>query len=89
MNLVLLHFLPLFFGLFSSGTCKNVTSRPAIVNIGAIFTFNSTIGRVAKVAINAAVDDVNSDPSVLRGTKLVVQMQDADCNAFIGVMEGN
>lgn len=88
MRLVLLQLLALLFGMFSIGICKNVSvSRPAVVNIGAIFTFNSTIGRVAKVAINAAVDDVNSNPNLLRGTRLVVQMQDSDCNPFIGMME--
>lgn len=88
MKLVLL--LPLFLviygGLVLTVVCKNV-SRPAVVNIGAFFTYNSTIGRVAKVAINAAVDDVNSDPSVLRGTKLVVQMQDTKCDEFLGIVE--
>lgn len=88
MKPVLLLVLALGFALCLIGACKNVSvSRPAVVNIGAIFTFNSTIGRVAKVAINAAVDDVNSDPTVLRGTQLVLQMQDSDCNAFMGTME--
>lgn len=88
MRSVLVPFLlALFVGSFSVAICKNV-SRPAVVNIGAIFTFNSTIGRVAKVAIDVAIDDVNSDPSVLAGTKLVVHKQDSNCNAFIGILEG-
>ncbi|KAA8537389.1 hypothetical protein F0562_026924 [Nyssa sinensis] len=57
-----------------------------VVNVGAIFTFNSTIGRVAKIAIEEAVKDVNSNSSVLPGTKLVVKMQDSNCNGFIGMV---
>ncbi|XP_038972452.1 LOW QUALITY PROTEIN: glutamate receptor 3.1-like [Phoenix dactylifera] len=87
MKVVLLLFLALYFYLFSSGVGRNISSRPAVVNIGALFTFNSTIGRVAKVAIDSAVDDVNSDPGVLQGTKLVIDMEDSSCNGFLGMVE--
>ncbi|XP_072985703.1 glutamate receptor 3.1-like isoform X2 [Typha latifolia] len=86
MKLVLLLLLGLWCYLLPSGLSANV-SRPAAVDIGAVFSFNSTIGRVAKVAIAAAVDDVNNDSSVLHGTKLVVEMQDSNCNGFIGIVE--
>lgn len=86
MRLGLLRLLAVCVGLVSAGVCQNV-SRPAVVNIGAIFSFDSTIGRVAKVAINAAVDDINSDTSVLRGTNLTVQMQDSSCNVFLDTVE--
>ncbi|KAK4348933.1 hypothetical protein RND71_031688 [Anisodus tanguticus] len=49
------------FGVSSHGLSGNGTSRPAVVNVGAIFTFDSTIGRVAKIAIQEAVKDVNSN----------------------------
>ncbi|KAI9075305.1 hypothetical protein K1719_042710 [Acacia pycnantha] len=58
--------------------------RPASVNIGAVFTFDSVIGKVAKVAVKMAVDDVNADPQVLNGTKLNLIMEDASCNVFLG-----
>ncbi|KAF5747248.1 Glutamate receptor 3.3 isoform 4 [Tripterygium wilfordii] len=79
----------LFFlsGTLINGYCSNVTSRPDIVNVGAIFTFASTIGRVAKVAIQEAVKDVNSDPNILRGTKLHVIMQNSNCSGFLGMVE--
>lgn len=82
--------LPLFlyFGLFPYGISKNVSSRPALVNVGAIFTFDSTIGRVAKIAIDEAVKDVNSDSSILHGTKLVINSQDSNCSGFSGMVEG-
>ena len=62
--------------------------RPASVNIGAVFTFDSVIGRAAKVAMQMAVDDVNADPVVLNGTKLNLLMEDASCNVFLGSIGG-
>ncbi|KAK9284377.1 hypothetical protein L1049_023548 [Liquidambar formosana] len=61
--------------------------RPAVVNVGAIFTFNSVIGRAAKPAMNAAVSDVNADPHILKGTKLKIIMEDANCSVFMGSIE--
>ncbi|XWS33968.1 hypothetical protein CRYUN_Cryun22dG0127900 [Craigia yunnanensis] len=72
---------------FSFGNSVNVTTRPNVVNIGAIFSFNSTVGKVAKVAIEAAVDDVNSEPAVLNGTKLKLTMQDTNYSGFLGIVE--
>ncbi|XP_058090580.1 glutamate receptor 3.3 [Magnolia sinica] len=74
-------------GVFPIGVSRHVSSRPPFVNIGAIFTFNSTIGRVAKIAIEAAVDDINSNSSVLGGSKLVINMQDSNCSGFLGMFE--
>ncbi|XP_008804484.2 glutamate receptor 3.1-like isoform X2 [Phoenix dactylifera] len=87
MKLALLPLLALYLGFISGEASRNVSSRPAVVNIGAVFTFNSTIGRAAKVAINAAMDDVNADSSVLQGTKLAITMQDSNCNGFLGIVE--
>lgn len=84
-------FLPivfLCFGLFSIGYCKSVSSRPAVVNVGALFTLDSTIGRVAKIAIEEAVKDVNSNSSILHGTKLTITMQNSNCSGFMGMVEG-
>lgn len=64
-------------------------SRPRVVNIGALFTINSVIGRSARPAIKAAVDDVNSDSSILSGTKLNLIVQDTNCSGFIGTVDGN
>ncbi|KAK1322028.1 Glutamate receptor 3.1 [Acorus calamus] len=80
--------LVLYLGVVSEGAGRNLPARPPAVNIGTIFTFNSVIGRVAKVAINAAVDDVNADPTILRGTKLVVKMQDSNFSGFLSIIEG-
>ena len=76
------------YGVFSNGVSKTLPSRPAAVNVGAIFSLNSTIGRVAKIAIDLAVKDVNSDPRVLGGTKLKVMIQDSSCSVFVGIVKG-
>ncbi|KAG6722293.1 hypothetical protein I3842_03G153600 [Carya illinoinensis] len=77
-------FLPMIVlvGVFLTGS---VYSRsPAVVNVGAIFTQNSVIGRAAKVAMEAAVSDVNADPTILKGTKLRFITDDANCSVFLG-----
>ncbi len=62
---------------------------PAGVNVGAIFTFNSVIGRAARVAMKAAVADVNADPKILKDIKLNLMEEDANCSAFMGSVGGN
>ena len=74
--------------LYAFGVHINSSTRPRTVHIGAILSFNSTIGKVAKVAIQAAVDDVNSSPHVLHGTQLKLSMQDSQYSGFLGVLEG-
>ncbi|KAJ0039930.1 hypothetical protein Pint_28730 [Pistacia integerrima] len=66
---------------------KSCYSAP-YVNIGVLFSFNSTIGKVVKVSVDAAVEDVNSDPSILRGTKLKLTMQDTNYSGFLAMLEG-
>ncbi|KAL6136881.1 hypothetical protein ACLB2K_062176 [Fragaria x ananassa] len=61
--------------------------KPSVVNIGAIFTFDSVIGRVAKPAMQAAVSDVNADSGILKGTELKLFMEDANCSAFLASVE--
>lgn len=63
-------------------------TRPLVVNVGALIAFNSTIGRVAKTAIELAVNDVNNNENLLNGTKLELIMVDSNCNAFVGTVEG-
>lgn len=59
-----------------------------VVNIGALFTVNSVIGRSVKPAIMAAVDDVNSDSGILQGKQLNLIMHDTNCSGFLGTIEG-
>lgn len=71
-----------------NGNASASSPRPSVVNVGALFTINSVIGRAAKPALEAAVDDVNSDSSILPGTKLNLITLDTNCSGFIGTMEG-
>ncbi|KAL5972712.1 hypothetical protein ACLOJK_039517 [Asimina triloba] len=73
----------LVLGFLNRSDCQ----RPDAVNIGAVLAFNSTIGRVAKVAIESAVADVNADSSILNGTKLNLIMGDSQCNVFMGSID--
>ena len=64
-------------------------ARPAVVNIGAVLSYDSVIGKVSKVALEAAVADVNSNSSFLGGTKLNLIMRNANCSALVGSVGGN
>ncbi|CAI0421833.1 unnamed protein product [Linum tenue] len=67
-----------------------VSSSPSeSVNIGVVLSFGSIIGKVSKIAIQAAVADVNSDPSVLPRTKLLATVHDTNFSGFLGIVEGN
>ncbi|KAM0901553.1 hypothetical protein ACQ4PT_019902 [Festuca glaucescens] len=61
--------------------------RPSAVSVGALFTYESTIGRAAQLAIELAVDDVNADATVLAGTNLNLITQDTNCSGFLGTIE--
>ncbi|KAF3779509.1 Glutamate receptor 3-3 [Nymphaea thermarum] len=71
-------------GVFVDGSGRNAS---LVVNLGAICTFSSTIGSVAKIAITTAVEDINSNSSILGGTKLNVTMLDSNTSAFLGIVE--
>ena len=74
-------------GSSSIGDSRNVSTRPDVVNIGALFSFHSMIGKVGKIAVEAAIEDVNSDPSVLGGTKLNLTLHDTNYSGFLGIVE--
>uniref|UniRef100_A0ACD5UJ11 Uncharacterized protein n=1 Tax=Avena sativa TaxID=4498 RepID=A0ACD5UJ11_AVESA len=61
--------------------------RPSAVSVGGLFTYESTIGRAARLAIELAVDDVNADTTVLAGTNLNLITQDTNCSGFLGTIE--
>lgn len=76
------------FLVYVSWVVVGISGRPSSVNVGALFTFDSAIGRSAGPAIAAAIQDVNSDARVLHGTRLVLVTQDTNCSGFIGTVEG-
>uniref|UniRef100_A0A0E0E5D5 Glutamate receptor n=1 Tax=Oryza meridionalis TaxID=40149 RepID=A0A0E0E5D5_9ORYZ len=61
--------------------------RPSEVSIGALYTYDSVIGRAAGLAIELAVADVNADRTVLAGTTLSLISQDTNCSGFLGTIE--
>ncbi|GLU19658.1 hypothetical protein SLE2022_358940 [Rubroshorea leprosula] len=73
--------------LFYNGICINVSTRPEVVTVGVMFSFNSVIGKPSKIAVEAAVEDINSNPGILKGTKLNLEMKDADYSEFLGIVE--
>ncbi|KAL1191457.1 Glutamate receptor 3.4 [Cardamine amara subsp. amara] len=74
------------FSRNSSLSSPPLSQRPSSVNVGALFTYDSFIGRAAKPAVKAAMDDVNADQTVLKGIKLNIVFQDSNCSGFIGTM---
>ncbi|XP_011000874.1 PREDICTED: glutamate receptor 3.2 [Populus euphratica] len=75
-----------FWILCTSSFSQGALSPGGTVNVGAIFTFSSINGRVAKIAMEAAEDDINSDPSLLGGRKLSINMHDSNFSGFLGII---
>ncbi|MED6196613.1 hypothetical protein PIB30_049133 [Stylosanthes scabra] len=74
----------------NSNTTVNSTvpsSRPKVVKIGVLFTLNSSLGKSAKPAVMAAIEDVNSNRTILPGIQLQAIFHDTNCNGFLGTME--
>ncbi|KAG6387005.1 hypothetical protein SASPL_152187 [Salvia splendens] len=67
--------------LHSGSVC---CEKAPVVKVGAVFTYESVIGRGAKIAMEMAAEDVNSDPTILNGTQMELVMQDLGCSAFMG-----
>lgn len=63
--------------------------KPCVVKVGAVFTFDSGIGRGAKIAMEMAVEEVNSDPEILKGTEMKLIMEDLRCSVFMGSIKGS
>ncbi|KAA8547009.1 hypothetical protein F0562_003438 [Nyssa sinensis] len=78
--------LVLSLSILFIGTLSEGISKPGVVNIGAISTVSSINGRVARIAMNAAVEDINSDPSILGGRKLSLSIHDSNYSGFLGII---
>lgn len=85
MRLWLLSLFVCFLSLSLNGA--DCASRPTVINVGALFNFNSTIGRVANIAIEEAVNEVNSNSTILHGTKLNIIKRNSVCNGFLGFVQ--
>lgn len=74
-------------GIPIKGMSRNVSTRPDVITIGTIFAFKSVIGKASKIAMEAAVEDVNSNPEILKGTKLNLTMKDSNYSGFLAIVE--
>ncbi|CAL5035585.1 unnamed protein product [Urochloa decumbens] len=79
--------LVILFWALSAVDVALAGARPSEVAVGALFTYDSSIGRAAQLAIELAVDDVNAEGTVLSGTKLNMVTQDSKCSGFLGTIE--
>ncbi|TVT97503.1 hypothetical protein EJB05_57250 [Eragrostis curvula] len=80
--------MSLFLVVLAAARAVSVAgARQREVAVGALFTYNSTIGRAARLAMELAVDDVNADSTVLPGTTLNLITQDTNCSGFLGTIE--
>ncbi|XP_043693521.1 glutamate receptor 3.7-like [Telopea speciosissima] len=80
-SIVLISFL-IFISTLLNGYVH--CQKPPIVNVGAVFTFDSVIGRAAKGAMEVAAADINEDSTILNGTQLNLIMEDSNCSVFMG-----
>ncbi|XP_022884646.1 glutamate receptor 3.6 [Olea europaea var. sylvestris] len=85
MKIFLLMILLAFFNGY--GVSKSLPTRPDVLRIGSVLSVDSIIGKVAKVAIEAAIEDVNANANVLGGTKLNLSLHDTNFSGFLGIME--
>ncbi|XP_058764537.1 glutamate receptor 3.6-like [Vicia villosa] len=74
---------------FSSAAVGSDNSTvPEFLNIGVLYSFNTSVGRIVKIAVETAVGDINSDSSILGKTKLKLSMQeDSKYRGFLSIAE--
>ncbi|CAI8608902.1 unnamed protein product [Vicia faba] len=61
---------------------------PESLNIGVLYSFNTSVGRMVKIAVETAVNDINSDSSILGKTKLKLSLQeDSKYRGFLSIAE--
>ncbi|KAL3615270.1 hypothetical protein CASFOL_040931 [Castilleja foliolosa] len=70
-----------------TGNSSVISERPSFVNVGALFTFDSVIGRSIGPAILAAVEDINSNDTILKNTKINLISRDTNCSGFLGTVQ--
>lgn len=75
-----------WFGVFFIAIHSHEGYGVKTLNIGAIFSLQTVSGRTSEIAIKAAVDDINSDPSVLGGRQLALHIHDSNSSGFLSIM---
>ncbi|VFQ93596.1 unnamed protein product [Cuscuta campestris] len=76
-----------FLGFYSGVIiCGGV--KPEVVNVGCMLILTSPVGRVTKLAVETAVEEVNSSKqTVLGGRKLNITTLDSTASGFLGIVE--
>lgn len=77
-------FVPLILVALSSV----IHSADHIINIGSSFNQQSINGKVSIIAMKAALDDINSDPTILPRTQLSLSYHDIDFTGFFSILAG-
>lgn len=62
------------------------TSGLEEIHVGAIFSLGTINGKVSQFAMKAAVDDINSDSSILGGRTLSLHIHDSNYSGFLSIM---
>lgn len=78
----------LIFCMFVAMGVIAQNGNKSVVNVGALYTFDSYIGRSIGPALHAAIEDVNADSTVLKDWKINLIFQDTNCSGFVGTVEG-
>ncbi|GLJ41431.1 hypothetical protein SUGI_1452200 [Cryptomeria japonica] len=68
--------------------CSRRNEGPSI-NIGPLIALDTTNEKIAKTAIEMAVEDVNRNASPLNGTLLNIDIRDSEQDALTGASAGN
>lgn len=76
----------LWIAVLSIMMCLADISKSEKVNLGAIFSLSTINGKVSNIAMKAAMDDINSDPSILDGHQLSIHLHDSNSNGFLSIM---
>lgn len=87
---LLLHLLLIVacFHLSSENPANSTALPSSTLKIGALLTFNSTIGKFALETIQLAIQNVNKAPNLLNGSQLLLHMFDSHCDAVLGAASG-
>ncbi|KAK1419383.1 hypothetical protein QVD17_28550 [Tagetes erecta] len=85
-NINLMGMMLLVLFVLITGTFSVVFSKMDTVNIGAIMTVKTITGTVSAIAMKTAVDDINSDPTILPGRNLSLSIHDANFSGFLSIV---
>ena len=72
----------------NTGDLCSAAHNGSVVNIGVLLNQNTRVGKVAKIAMEMAEDDVNRDTQLLNGARLVLHFRDTQGDPIVGASHG-